>query len=175
MEKRFQFKSKLYVVPAKTNRVMVILMDISLVLILLSGIVKLLTDGFSVGVVGYMCIAYLIVSAFRSKPQNEAHYEFSMADMLIAAGKITVTYDQIAQNKGKKSIVVIDIPAITSLEYSEKLSCLRICGAIRKLLEGENEGEVCGEHYLYVEKEQMATVMEAIGSITAQKIVYMDR
>lgn len=175
MKREYWIKSKLHVVPRKGSQVFGILLNICLILILLSGLISILAEGFQIGKVGYMCISWLIVSGYRKRRENTAHYEFSLAQLFIDAALIRICYTGIEQYQGKSYIVEIPVPQIQVLEYSDKLCCMHIGGAVRRFLEGDKKQDVGTDHYLYMEKDHADEIIHAVESVAAKSVVYMDR
>ena len=102
MHKNFKIKSKINVTPPKKVHYFVILLNIALILILVSGIFQIIMDGFKIGTLAYMGLAVAIVSGFKNRSENKEHYEFSVADTYFTPDSIVIRYGQIKQYKGKR-------------------------------------------------------------------------
>lgn len=172
MEKRYHIRSKLYVKPVKSKFVFKIILDLCLFFFMLSGIIKIIFDGISIHTVGLMCLAVIIVSAYRANPKSGTHYEVSLAEIVISSSQIKLVYHQIKTPDEKDTEFEIDTDQITALEYSDRLCCLRIGGSItQKHLEADKKEEF----FLYLEKGSEQEILKSIQEVVPIQITYMDR
>ena len=176
MNENYTIKSKINVKPKKMVYVFRILLNLCMVLVLFSGIVLILFDGFSIRKLGVMAMAVMVVSLFKSKPSNSEHYEFAFVDVGITKEKIVLTYRQLESYKSRDVKVVILCNEIEGLEYSDQLCCLHIFGVIRSEVIGVNNSRMlCRNHYLYIEHGMEDKVVSQIHTVSGIPVKYMDR
>lgn len=141
-----------------------------------AGIFKIIFDGLDISTLGTMALAIVIVSLYKKRTDNNEHYEFALVDATISDSDIVLIYRQIESYKNYDLEYRISKASITTLEYSDRLCCLRICGKIiRELHDGKQKVEELSEHYLYLEKGTEIDVISAVRESTCVSVKYMDR
>lgn len=175
MHKNFKIKSKINVTPPKKVHYFVILLNIALILILVSGIFQIIMDGFKIGTLAYMGLAVAIVSGFKNRSENKEHYEFSVADTYFTPDSIVIRYGQIKQYKGKDYVVEIPMDSIHTLEFSDQLCCLHLGANVTRYVEDSNKRENGTDHFLYLDQDCKEEVLQLIQQLSGKSICYMDR
>lgn len=176
MEKRYKFRSKLYVKPAKVKFLFKILLNICLIIFLIAGFIKIIFDGIGINSVGTICLAVIIVGAYNANLSNKAHYEISVAELVIHPFQINIIYNQIKMLNGKSVEFEIYTKEITALEYSNQLCCLHIVGCITlKYNDSKEKIRKKSDHFLYLENGMENEILGVIQEVVPVQIKYMDR
>ena len=167
MEK-FQTQSKIYITPDKKNHIFSITVNISIVLVMLISIVSLISDGIKIHSISAIVISIFVSFKLKDLLKLKPYYEFSIVNIGIEDEKILLNYDV-----GRE--VLIDISSIKSIEYSDKLGCIRFVGDY-VMSESKNRMSYnCQEYLLYVKYEDNIQLFPYLEQNTKLEIVYVDR
>lgn len=175
MENKFDIRSKLYVKPTKGKAAFRILLWIVLVIVLISGIITIISEGMSIGTVGYMALAFIIVSGYSKRPANNPRYEPTYATVTIGEQEVSIEYKQLGK-RFENLVWTVRYDSMTTLEYSDQLECLHILGdvIIRDIVSGDIQEEK-NEHLLYIEKGKEYAILTALENASGEKIIFVDR
>ncbi len=179
MENQFTIRSKIFLRPKRRIYIFKIILNICLIIILIAGVLNILFDGFSFYALGGICIPAIIVQNYKNRPQNKEHYEFCMINLLLHDSYLQITHLDLDKHDGKglrNETITIDYDKITSLDYSSRLVCFRICGlaSLSNTLSSKTEMQNL-EYYLYIELELERSIINAIERNTKLIINYMDQ
>lgn len=178
MDKEFNIRSKTYILPRRAYYFKIVL-NICLVFLAVTGLIGFVLSGFNFMVFGGMILPFVIVAAYKRRPENQERYEFCLINLHIKDKLLEIIYMNIDRQDGKgmrNETIIIPYNAITTMEYSDQLTCLRIC---REAASTNNRNLQKGtkqiEHLLYLEKDFEQAVLRELQAASEKSIRYMDR
>lgn len=175
MKNVFNIKSKVYVKPKRSTYLFKQILNICLIFVLIVGIMQLILDGISIGVIGEIALAIFIVTSYNKRPTVNPHYESSVIEIEIDSEKMNVEYKQLEDSIYANKILEIRYEDVFALEYSNQLCCLHIMGHI--LVKDKYSETICEhikDHYLYLERGMEKEILSCIEKNINLKIKYMD-
>lgn len=176
MNSSYTIRSKINVKPKKKAYIFNILLNICLVVVMISGIIKIIFDGLDISTLGTMAVAIVIVSLYKKRPSNTEHYEFSLVDVMISNTEITLIYHQIESYRNNDFQVCIPLSKINVLEFSDRLCCLHVNGTVTgEILDGKKIIEEYTDHYLYLEQGMEREIITSVQQASGISVRYMDR
>ena len=164
MEK-YRVKSKLYVTPKNSNYIFLIILNISLIVMSILSIVSMVLDGMTVKNCSMVIISVFVVIKSRKWLALEPYYKFSVAEVTLT-DNIIIQYDN-----GKK--VTIYLSTISSIEYSEQLSCLKF--VTDYCVNDEGVRHIQEKYLFYVNKCENENLFNLIENFSGKKICFVDK
>lgn len=161
-------KSKLYVVPPKKNIIPVIIINACAIIFSIVSLFDLIMDGVKLSSISSIIIALIIAVGFKKWYIVKPYYQFSSAHLTFDQSLLEIRYDN-----GKT--VIINLETVESLEYSDKLECIRficnysICEASSNLSFEKNE------YLLYLSATEHPNIIMDLERSSKHQIVYVDR
>ena len=168
--REFQVKSKVYCPPSKTEKVIYILVNISVVFMVIYSIGSILTKGFNLNNVSGCIIAIAVGGGFNAKHSNEGHYEFSVLSLSFIEDVLKIGYSTKTDKK-----IEVDLTSIRSLEYSDQLECLRLVCDYKEWEKGQKEEKEKSELLLYIKYESNQDFYQTLQEITGKNLYFVDR
>lgn len=176
MVSNYTIRSKINVKPHKKKYIFSIIINICLVVVMVAGILKIVSNGLDLGTLGTMISAIVVVTIYKKRLTNKEHYEFALVDATVNDEEVILIYKQIKSYKNCDLKITIRKSTISVLEFSDRLCCLHVCGKINcELLDGKGIVEELNEHFLYLEQGLDKDVIASIQYATPVSIKYMDR
>lgn len=176
MNSSYTIRSKINVRPKKKAYIFNILLNMCLVVVMISGIIKIIFDGLDISTFGIMAVAVVIVSLYKKRPSNAEHYEFSLVDVMISDTEMTLIYHQIESYRNNDFKVCIPLLKIKVLEFSDRLCCLHVNGTVTgEILDGKKIIEGYTDHYLYLEQGMEREIINSVQQASGVSVRYMDR
>jgi len=166
MEKFF-IKSKIYKT-AKTNKIVIIILSVCVIITSILGIISILTSGVKIGNVSPIIISLAIAFGIKKKSKGSSYYIFDMATVLVGQ-ELRIEYIQ------DNLIIVFQMNDIVSIQYSDKLQCLRFVGDYAKTDNGKTTLKKASEYLLYVGSGEEIELIDALHRYTPVKVEFMDR
>lgn len=163
----FTTKSKLYIAPKKKNYFSIIVLNICIVIAAILSLVSIFGDGIKVGNISPIIIGLFVVIRSRSWLKSEPYYEFSMAHVTLNSD-ICISYDA-----GQEVVIFTD--SVTSMEYSDKLDCLRFVADYNIITNGKKSSHIDTEFLFYIVEQDNYELFSAIKQLTGKEIVFVDR
>lgn len=145
-----------------------IIINIAVIIIAICSLVSIIADGIKVANVSSVIIALFVSFSFKRKHQKEGHYEFSVAKLSLLNDRMIIEHEQYNEK------ITFNFSAIETLEYSDKLQCLRIVG--NHIFENNKENkETDGEYLFYLSYDETKEMIDSIENLSNVKINYVDR
>ena len=163
----FTVKSKVYITPKKKNYFFLIVLNICIVIVAILSLLSIFGDGVKVGNVSPIIIGLFVVIRSRTWLKSEPYYEFSIARVTVNR-EICISYD-IGQE------VVIFADSIISMEYSDKLECLRFVADYNVITKNETIAHKNAEFLFYSVEQENHELFDSLKKETGKEFVYVDR
>lgn len=165
--KEYFISSKLYVFPTNGSIWAYRLLFVCVFIVAISGGASVITTGINPANIGMICAALVICASFKPKKVLSPEYVFCIVKAHMHDANMELVYED-------RKTVSFDYNDISSLEYSDKLNCLRIVGQYVDT-EKKKSSIKNGEWLFYLEEKKYPEFIEDIQNKTAQKIVFVDR
>ena len=178
MENSIVINSKRYVAVAKKNKAFIILLKVSVVIIIISNLIKLIAGDFNFRTLLGMFLPISIFVGYLKRPSSNEHYEFALAQVDFNNSGLEIIYKGVSyeNNKSCDEHIIINNDRINKIEYSDKLMALRFTGGFRKKLTyNVAKVEDIEEWILYIDNEKLTEVINNVEEYTKKKIEYVDR
>lgn len=176
---RFVMKSKMYIPPSKGSHVLVVILNICLIVVVLTSLFAILMNGINMSSVGIILISVFVVASLKRKKQDKDEYEFCYVELDFEPEALQIVYldpNQHNTDRERKETVTFLYRDITTLEYSDQLEGLRICGSGQKrALTSKKKETQIEEHLLYVDPEKKEALLGALSEKINVPVRYMDR
>lgn len=166
----FEIKSKTYCPPSKRDKVLYISVNIAIIFVVMFSMVSMFAKGVSVGNVSGCIVAIAVGYRLKLNNRKEGHYEFCILSITFQENSLLVTF---LPNKDKAIAIAID--SICSIEYSDKLECLRlICDYVEEI---GIEKRKCknSELLLYIPYDANSDFYQMLEKIVEPKLKFVDR
>ena len=166
----FEIKSKTYCPPSKRDKVLYISVNIAIIFVVMFSMVSMFAKGVSVGNVSGCIVAIAVGYRLKLNNRKEGHYEFCILSITFQENSLLVTF---LPNKDKAIAIAID--SICSIEYSDKLECLRlICDYVEEI---GIEKRKCknSELLLYIPYDANSDFYQRLEKIVEPKLKFVDR
>lgn len=151
MVNSYNMRSKIYIKPTRGAYIFKLSLNICLIVVIATSVFKMIMDGPSLQLIGWIAIAIIIVSGVKNRPQMKPHYESSFVDISLDEKRILLKYPQL-DGIYKDISWNIDFEKVNAFEYSSKLNCLHIVGDIKLInIKSEKVINLLHDHYLYFE------------------------
>ena len=178
MENSIVTSSKRYVAVAKKNKAFIILLKVSVVIIIISNLIKLIAGDFNFRTLLGMFLPISIFVGYLQRPSSNEHYEFALAQVNFNNSGLEIIYKGVSyeNNKTCNEHIIINNDSINKIEYSDKLIALRFTGSFKKILSyNTSRIEDIKQWVLYVDNEKSVEVINKVEEYTKKKIEYVDR
>ena len=160
-------KSKVYN-QRKTNKALIIIISICVIITAISGLVSIIVNGFKIGNFSPIIIALAVGISIFSVSKEKGSYIFDVASISIG-NQLQIKY------LNTNLIITFELENITLLQYSDQLKCLRIVGDYEKNCKSNSEAFVNSEYLLYVGDGEEQPLIKELEKHTNSVVQYMDR
>lgn len=168
--KHFDIRSKAYCAPEKKELTWYVITNIAVICIALISIGSMLIKGINAGNISGCIIAILVGILIRIKNRKDGRYVSCNISVDVNDTELCVSYQPQIQRK-----LIVYVNSIRSLEYSDRLACLRlICDYLQIDGDGtnlKNNAEVL----LYIEYDANQPFYDAIAEATGKTVCFVDR
>lgn len=172
----FTFESKIYIAVPKKKTIVIMILNVILALFAVTTIIMTIMEGFRFDRFGELCIAFLVVSYFKSNVKPG--YQFSIADMQVSTKSVDLVYHNIKYGNQCGDIeVTIQAENVQRIEYSKQLNAMRFVGKIQEHFTGVTQNELRNDWVVYFSNDSHGEVMKVQESIVRylnKTIVYME-
>lgn len=160
-------KSKIYVNASNRDLRLKMMLNTCIILIIIVSTVSVFAVGPNIG-----NISVIITAASASFGINrmfdKGHYEFCMVNIIARESRVSLFYET------PKIKVDFTRSNVNSLQYSDKLNCLRIVG-IRTETIKDNCQSCNGEYLFYINDDNYMTIINEIQNCLQMPIEFVDR
>lgn len=163
----FTTKSKLYIAPKKKNYFFLIILNVCIVIVSILSLMSIFGDGVKAGNVSPIIVGLFVVIRSRTWLKSEPYYEFCMAHVTLDRD-ICISFDA---NKD----VVINTNSVISMEYSDKLECLRFVADYDVITKKEKFTQKETEFLFYIVEQENHDFFVALEQQTGKEIIFVDR
>ena len=172
MDKHYSFNSKINVRPSKSVYLFTIVLNICLIVTMIIGIFKIIMGGLKWDTLASMALAFVIVTAYKKRPNSKEHYEPAIASVSLLDHLLILAYSVNGKPYKTYQCYYADF---RGLEYSDQLQCLHLVGSIEEKMADSNKGETVENLYLYISPEQAQAFVEEVSRASGMPVKYMDR
>lgn len=166
--KEYIVKSKLYIVPKPKNKIPVIIVNVCVIIFSIVALFNLIIEGVKLANISTIIVSLIIAVGFKKWFIVEPYYQFSSAHLTFDQSLFQIRYDN-----GKT--VTINFETVDSLEYSDKLECIRFICDYSICESSSNLSIEKSEYLLYISALEYPEIIMDIESSSKQQIVYVDR
>lgn len=165
----YKIKSKVYVVPSKASLIGYIIVNCFIVFLMIWVVVDIIKNGLEVRDTLLIILSLASMVAMRLTNFYRAHYEISPADFSFNEKELKIEFP-----KHERKVLFFN-SSIVSLEYSDRINCLRIVGDYTFVNSKETTSLQDKEYLFYVSVAELGMFKEKLESTTGKKIFFMDR
>lgn len=166
----FEIKSKTYYPPSKQDRVLYVAVNIAIIFMVIFAAANMLVKGISIGNVSGCIVAIFVGFLLKLNNRKEGHYEFCILSIVFQENFLIITF---LPNKDKE--IAIDIGSVCSIEYSDKLECLRIICSYEERICAEKRKYQNAELLLYIPYGTNWDFYQMLEKRVAPKLRFVDR
>ena len=166
----FEIKSKTYYPPSKHDKVLYIAVNIAIIFVVVFSIVSMLAKGIKVGNVSGCIVAIAVAYRLRLNNKKDGHYGFCVLSIVFQENFLMVTF---LPRKDKE--IAIDIGSVCSIEYSDKLECLRIICSYEERICAEKKKYQNAELLLYIPYGTNWDFYQMLEKKVTPKLRFVDR
>lgn len=166
----FEIKSKTYCPPSTRDKALYIIVNIAIIFVVLFSVVSMLVKGVRVGNVSGCIVAIVVGYLLRSNNRKDGHYEFCVLSIVFQEHFLTVTF---LPNQNRE--IVISFNSIRSIEYSDKLECLRIICSYEESIGFKKEKNENTELLLYIPYDANLDFYHTLEKKVAPELRFVDR
>lgn len=185
MEKNIKYilNSGIRVAPKITVKLVLFVMYFFMFMTSLILLVKLLIGEIRLSDLLYLLLFYVVIKYYKFKMDMQACPVITQAELLLTDDLMKITYFNVVRNDRKgprEEVFTAYYNDINNLEFSDQLNCLRIIGNIEMstnyIEKSRNTSNMrLLEHYFYIEKDMVHSILYQIKMCTGQSIIYMDK
>ena len=166
--KEYIVKSKLYIVPKQRNKIPVVIINVCVIILSIVALFDLIMDGVKLANISSIIVSLMIAVGFKKWLVVKPYYQFSSAHLTFDHSLLQIRYDN-----GKT--VTISLETVDSLEYSDKLECIRFICNYSICESSSNLSFEKNEYLLYLSALEYPDIIMDIEKASKQQIVYVDR
>ena len=166
--KEYIVKSKLYIVPKPKNKIPVIIVNICVIILAIVALFNVIMEGVKLANISSIIVSLIIAVGFKKWFIVEPYYQFSSAHLTFEQTLLQIRYDT-----GKT--VTINLETVESLEYSDKLECIRFICNYSICESSSNLSFEKNEYLLYLSATEYPDIIMDIEKSSKQQIIYVDR
>ena len=147
---RYEIESKYYIYPTKKRLLFKVLLNMVVVVMAFCALFFTLMDGFSINIIGELCVAILIVTYYNkgAKP----YYQFSILNLEIESDRVSFIYNAVKLGSYTGTVLYeVSADNIDKIEYGKQLDAIRFTGNISKQVKGKSE--TVNELVVYCKKD----------------------
>ena len=165
----FEIESKTYCPPSTQDKALYVVVNIATIFVVLFSVVSMLVEGVRVGSVSGCIVAIAVGHLLRMNNRKDGHYEFCVLSIVFRENFLTVTF---LPSKDKEIAIALD--SVKTLEYSDKLECLRLICSYeeRNGLDRKNESS---ELLLYIPYATNMDFYQTLERNVALPLLFVDR
>lgn len=162
-----EVKSKVYI-ERKTNKVLIIIISICVIITTISGLISIITSGFKIDNFSTIIIAFAVGVSVLRVSKEKGSYVFDIASISIG-NQLLISYNT------SKVMVTFELNKIRLFQYSDQLKCLRIVGDFTKTDKKKTENFTNNEYLLYVGDGEEVALINELENNSRLKAQYIDR
>lgn len=166
--KTYEVKSKVYVVPSKLPLIGYLIVNLLILFMMIWCIIDIIRGGVETKHILLIFLSLASMFAMRLTNFYRAHYEKSPARITIGNG-VKLEFPKHGR------IISFADREIYSLEYSDRLNCLRLVGNYVFDSSGKKEFANGREYLFYVSTAELGLFMSDLETAVGKKIVFVDR
>lgn len=166
--KEYVAKSKVYVLPERRNKFLLILINICIIVLAVISIIGIAIEGVKAFNISTGIVSLLVAIGFRRYCKAKPYYKFSTVRLIIDQSILRLDYDT-----GRS--VTINPTTVKSVEYSDRLNCIRfVCNY--SLTESSSTTAFEGAEYLlYISASENPDFIKHLEEVTYHQVSYVDR
>lgn len=169
LKNNFEIKSKTYCPPSKRDKSLYVVVNIAIIFVVIFSIVSMLVKGVKVGNVSGCIVAIVVGYLLKSNNRKDGHYEFCVLSIVFREDFLTVTF---LPSKNKEIVIALD--SVKTLEYSDKLECLRIICSYEERVGSDRRNE-SSELLLYIPYTTNLDFYQTLERNVALPLKFVDR
>lgn len=166
--KEYIVESKLYIVPKQRNKIPVVIINVCVIILSIVALFDLIMDGVKLANISSIIVSFIIAVGFKKWLIVKPYYQFSSAHLTFDQSLLQIRYDN-----GKT--VTINLETVDSIEYSDKLECIRFICNYSIYESSSNLSFDKSEYLLYLSALEYPQITMDIESACKHKIIYVDR
>lgn len=171
------FSTKLYQPSTLKNGVFNIILNIVLAIASLLSLISILIVGVNVANISTIIISVVVVFETKNKLRKESEYINCFAKASFVENELIITYYKYNVNGtlvDEFVEIIVPYKEIQTIEYSDRLMCLRIRGNI---IDRENKRNTIykTEHLMYIEDNKIEQWIGELQRRTNITLTYVDR
>lgn len=166
--KEYIVKSKLYIVPKQRNKIPVVIINVCVIILSIVALLDLIMDGVKLTNISSIIVSLIIAVGFKKWLVVKPYYQFSSAHLTFDQSLLQIRYDN-----GKT--ITISLETVDSLEYSDKLECIRFICNYTIYESSSNLSFEKSEYLLYLSALEHPEIIMDIENVCKHQIIYVDR
>ena len=166
----YEIKSKVYSPPKRKESIIAIIVNCAIVIFALFNILSMILNGISINNVSGCILCIVFGFGSRAMFREGNNYIFCVIKITLDENLITISYYPYLSRK-----VFMPLDNIETLEYSDKLKCLRIIGDYTLEEASKQRRTVSKELLLYIEYAENEEFYKNIEALSHRKISFVDR
>lgn len=167
---KYEIKSKMYCPASRRDKSLFVIVNIAIILMVIYSVASMVVKGIKVDNISGCIVAIVVGFLLKSNNRSEDHYEFCVLSIIFQKQILTVTY---LPNINKEIDIIVN--SIRSLEYSNKLECLRIVCNYQEREGTEKRIMENSELLLYIPYDSNSEFYQMLEKYTKQDLIFVDR
>lgn len=166
--KEYVVKSKIYVVPKRKKILPFLLINICVIIIAIISLLSIFLDGVKLSNISLAIVSLIIAIGYKKMSAIKPYYMFSSAYLKFDVLSLLIKYDN-----GRT--IILNYDTIESLEYSDRLECIRFVCDYSLIESGVTSLFESSEYLLYFSEKEYPECIKSLEENLAMKITYVDR
>lgn len=166
--KEYVVKSKVYIVPKRRNLFPIILINVCIIILAVVSLFNVIFEGIEMANISSIIVSLIIAIGLKKWSVVEPYYIFSSAQLVIDHYLLQIKYDN-----GR--VVTINIETVDTLEYSDKLECIRFICSYSLCESSATSTFEKSEYLLYLSATEYPEIIKDIEEATNHQVMYVDR
>lgn len=175
MDRRLNTKSKYYISASCGYSFLIIMLNITVIIYVIKGVIELFTGKLSIYTLGQISIAIIASSNIKERKNANAKYKDVYATLIAGEDEnMRIVYKDVYNANQKDVEILIRSDKLESIEFSDKLSAFRFKGLIeQQIKKGKIKKE--SEWLFYIDDNMLDEILELIQEKSNLNIKFVDR
>lgn len=164
----YEIKSKAYCPAKRKEKILIIGINCAIILFALISVFSIMVDGPSINNVSGCILSVVFEIGLRIAIHKRPEYIFCILQISVDTDLISISYYPYVRRR-----VNIQVKDIETLQYSDRLKCLKISG--NNSIEEEKNISNSNELLLYIDYDENKKLCEEIELLAHKTIFFVDR
>lgn len=169
----YKIKSRKYVPVSSKMRIISVIINIAVVIISINSIISIISNGISISNVSSVIIAIAFSAFIKKGDLFSPHYEFCYASISFESEYFDIEY--LFEKESKREKYRFYYNEINTIEYSDILKCIRVCGKYTLFGHIEKTKSVFGEWLIYIDDSERDIIINKLSRYIGKQVVFKDR